>query len=119
MTFEARDSAAKVVPARFKSITAGSTTAPGCFSGHHRPGLGTVGGGSSRRSAASQTPVNPTGPSSVLTQTTTSQQHGDWDQQLGIFKASPTDRRALTAALQQFSRELGTTCGVKLVQYYH
>lgn len=73
MTFEARDSAAKVMPARLK-VT---------------PGAVRQAAAAARRCASSQT--------------------HRWENQLGVFKSSPTpsDRRALTAAFMQFSKNLG------------
>lgn len=73
MTFEARDSAAKVVPARFKMAPVKVRQVAAA----------------ARRSAGSQT--------------------ARWEHHLGVFKSSPTssDRRALTAAFMQFSKNLG------------
>ncbi|XP_058466321.1 uncharacterized protein LOC131439393 [Malaya genurostris] len=87
MTFEARDSAAKVVPARFKlSGTARNT---------------------SRSNASRRSTSTSNGPASVGSQTTR------WEQHLGVFRTSPAmeqvpDRKALTAALVHFSKALGT-----------
>ncbi|KAL7048214.1 hypothetical protein ACKWTF_003266 [Chironomus riparius] len=90
MTFEARDSAAKVVPARFKL----STNSRGRNSG---PG--------SRRTTTSV--------QSSDSRKTSTGQSGRWEQHLGLFKSSPgsdlpADRHALTAALIHFSRTLGS-----------
>uniref|UniRef100_T1GEQ7 Uncharacterized protein n=1 Tax=Megaselia scalaris TaxID=36166 RepID=T1GEQ7_MEGSC len=91
MTFEARDSAAKVVPARFKST-----------------------GSSSCRSNAKTSNSN-----SSQSQRRTASGHlqkNRWDHQLGVFRTSPSepvplqpiDRQALTAALIHFSKTIGT-----------
>ncbi|XP_055628690.1 uncharacterized protein LOC129770087 isoform X2 [Toxorhynchites rutilus septentrionalis] len=87
MTFEARDSAAKVVPARFK------------LSGNAR--------NTSRNNTSRRSTTNSNGPGPVGPQT------ARWEQHLGVFRTSPAveqvpDRKALTAALVHFSRALGT-----------
>ncbi|XP_053686550.1 uncharacterized protein LOC128736094 [Sabethes cyaneus] len=87
MTFEARDSAAKVVPARFK------------LSGTAR--------NASRSNMSRRSTSTSNGPASVGSQA------ARWEQHLGVFRTSPaveqvTDRKALTAALVHFSRALGT-----------
>ncbi|XP_065087756.1 uncharacterized protein LOC135709391 [Ochlerotatus camptorhynchus] len=87
MTFEARDSAAKVVPARFK------------LSGNTR--------NASRSNASRRSTTATNGPASGVTQS------ARWEQHLGVFRTSPAveqvpDRKALTAALVHFSRALGT-----------
>ncbi|XP_055529282.1 uncharacterized protein LOC129721129 [Wyeomyia smithii] len=87
MTFEARDSAAKVVPARFK--LSGTARNP------------------SRSNMSRRSTSTSNGPASVASQT------ARWEQHLGVFRTSPaveqvTDRKALTAALVHFSKALGT-----------
>ncbi|GAB0096157.1 hypothetical protein DMENIID0001_116340 [Sergentomyia squamirostris] len=95
MTFEARDSAAKVVPARFKMS-------------------GTGGGGGSRsngRSASSSrratgVAATPTGPQGVLPP-------NRWEHHMGLFRTTGSvekapNRQALTAALIHFSKTLGS-----------
>ncbi|KAG5679021.1 hypothetical protein PVAND_008624 [Polypedilum vanderplanki] len=94
MTFEARDSAAKVVPARFKLSNNGRNRGNG------------QGGNSSRRTTTSVQ-------STESSHKTSGVQSGRWEQHLGLFKSSPgsdlpTDRHALTAALIHFSRTLGS-----------
>ncbi|XP_055601811.1 serine-rich adhesin for platelets [Uranotaenia lowii] len=93
MTFEARDSAAKVVPARFK------------LSGNAR---------TTNRNAASRRSTSVSnGPASL------GSQNARWEQHLGVFRTSPAveqvmpDRKALTAALVHFSRALGTPKATK------
>ncbi|XP_055846468.1 uncharacterized protein LOC129912290 [Episyrphus balteatus] len=89
MTFEARDSAAKVVPARFKAVTNSKTNIR-----------------SNSSSASSQRRANGV-----------SYQNTRWDHHLGVFRSSPAeppqpaqlDRQALTAALIHFSKTLGNT----------
>lgn len=75
MTFEARDSAAKVMPARLKGTIVGNQVRQVV---------------AARRCVSSQT-----GPAR-------------WDHHLGVFRSSPSsaDRRALTAAFLQFSKNL-------------
>ncbi|EAT43463.1 AAEL005128-PA [Aedes aegypti] len=87
MTFEARDSAAKVVPARFK------------LSSNNR--------NASRNTASRRSTSVANGPTQVPSQS------ARWEQHLGVFRTSPAveqvpDRKALTAALVHFSRALGT-----------
>ncbi|XP_035788368.1 uncharacterized protein LOC118464809 isoform X2 [Anopheles albimanus] len=90
MTFEARDSAAKVVPARFK-LSSQSNRNP------------------SRQNTSRRSTVgNGTGPGLI-----TAAQTARWEQHLGVFRTSPAteqvpDRKALTAALVHFSKALGT-----------
>ncbi|XP_039966185.1 uncharacterized protein LOC120778455 isoform X2 [Bactrocera tryoni] len=97
MTFEARDSAAKVVPARFRAGASGSKT--------------TV--RSNQSSATSQRRA-------VGIQLQSSR----WDQQFGVFRTSPAepppqttpqpfDRDALTAELVKFSKSLSSGRQVK------
>ncbi|XP_018803797.1 PREDICTED: uncharacterized protein LOC108978126 [Bactrocera latifrons] len=97
MTFEARDSAAKVVPARFRAGATGSKT--------------TV--RSNQSSATSQRRA-------VGIQLQSSR----WDQQFGVFRTSPAepppqttpqpfDRDALTAELVKFSKSLSSGRQVK------
>uniref|UniRef100_A0A182YPZ1 Uncharacterized protein n=1 Tax=Anopheles stephensi TaxID=30069 RepID=A0A182YPZ1_ANOST len=90
MTFEARDSAAKVVPARFKLNAQGSARNPGRNN-------------NSRRSTGVSN-----GPTAIM-----GSQTARWEQHLGVFRTSPAteqvpDRKALTAALVHFSKALGT-----------
>uniref|UniRef100_A0A182N7Y4 Transmembrane protein 200A n=1 Tax=Anopheles dirus TaxID=7168 RepID=A0A182N7Y4_9DIPT len=90
MTFEARDSAAKVVPARFKMNAQGSARNPGRNN-------------NSRRSTGVSN-----GPTALI-----GSQTARWEQHLGVFRTSPAteqvpDRKALTAALVHFSKALGT-----------
>ncbi|XP_052859732.1 uncharacterized protein LOC128266982 [Anopheles cruzii] len=90
MTFEARDSAAKVVPARFK------------LSGH-----GTARSSSRQNTSRRSTGIS-NGPSGAV-----GSQTARWEQHLGVFRTSPAteqvpDRKALTAALVHFSKALGT-----------
>ncbi|XP_036344676.1 uncharacterized protein LOC118753905 [Rhagoletis pomonella] len=93
MTFEARDSAAKVVPARFRAGTGGSKS--------------TV--RSNQSSATSQRRAI-----GIQLQSTR------WDQQFGVFRTSPAepppqvtpqpfDREALTAELIKFSKSLSAS----------
>uniref|UniRef100_A0A182QSJ1 Uncharacterized protein n=1 Tax=Anopheles farauti TaxID=69004 RepID=A0A182QSJ1_9DIPT len=89
MTFEARDSAAKVVPARFKMNAQGSARNPGRSN-------------NSRRSTGVSN-----GPTALI-----GSQTARWEQHLGVFRTSPAteqvpDRKALTAALVHFSKALG------------
>ncbi|KAL5290296.1 hypothetical protein ACFFRR_009941 [Megaselia abdita] len=93
MTFEARDSAAKVVPARFKSTGSNSC----------RSNVKT----SNSNSSQSQRRTG----NGVLQKTR-------WDHHLGVFRTSPSeppplpppiDRQALTAALIHFSKTMGTS----------
>ncbi|XP_067645831.1 uncharacterized protein [Eurosta solidaginis] len=97
MTFEARDSAAKVVPARFRAGTTGSKTTMR----------------SNQSSATSQRRAI-----GIQLQTTR------WDQQFGVFRTSPAkpppqttpqpfDREALTAELIKFSKSLSSGRQVK------
>ncbi|XP_055912903.1 uncharacterized protein LOC129946668 [Eupeodes corollae] len=89
MTFEARDSAAKVVPARLKAASNSKTNIR-----------------SNSSSASSQRRANGV-----------SYQNTRWDHHLGVFRSSPAeppqaaqlDRQALTAALIHFSKTLGQT----------
>ncbi|XP_053664261.1 uncharacterized protein LOC128713427 [Anopheles marshallii] len=90
MTFEARDSAAKVVPARFKMNAQGSARNPSRSN-------------NSRRSTGVSN-----GPTAIM-----GSQTARWEQHLGVFRTSPAtekvpDRQALTAALVHFSKALGT-----------
>ncbi|XP_062708515.1 uncharacterized protein LOC109426278 [Aedes albopictus] len=87
MTFEARDSAAKVVPARFK-VSSNTRNA-------------------SRNTASRRSTSVANGPAQAASQS------ARWEQHLGVFRTSPAveqvpDRKALTAALVHFSRALGT-----------
>ncbi|XP_062543862.1 uncharacterized protein LOC134211200 isoform X2 [Armigeres subalbatus] len=89
MTFEARDSAAKVVPARFK------------LSGNTR--------NASRNTTSRRSTTVSNGPAANQA----ASQSARWEQHLGVFRTSPAveqvpDRKALTAALVHFSRALGT-----------
>ncbi|XP_055373298.1 uncharacterized protein DDB_G0283357 [Condylostylus longicornis] len=90
MTFEARDSAAKVVPARFKISTSSRSNIRSNSSS----------GASNRRA------------NGIMHQATR------WDHHLGVFRTSPAeppapaqplDRQALTAALIHFSKTLGNS----------
>ncbi|XP_018577518.1 uncharacterized protein LOC108915858 [Anoplophora glabripennis] len=81
MTFEARDSAAKVVPARFKLSTTGPPSAVCAHGGYSRHG--------SLRTSGSQTG------------TTVQHTH-----QHSHYHSSTTDRRALTQSFMHFSRGL-------------
>ncbi|KAL9902489.1 uncharacterized protein ACN427_006025 isoform 3-T3 [Glossina fuscipes fuscipes] len=92
MTFEARDSAAKVVPARLRAVGNSKTTVRSNQSS----------AASQRRAAGIQL------------------QASRWDQHFGVFRSSPAteipqptpaplDREALTAELIKFSKSLRTT----------
>ncbi|XP_059612938.1 uncharacterized protein LOC132259358 [Phlebotomus argentipes] len=92
MTFEARDSAAKVVPARFKmggSGSGGGSRSNGRSASSSRRATGV---------AATPTPVNP----------------NRWEQHMGLFRTAGSSgekapsRQALTAALIHFSKTLGS-----------
>ncbi|XP_050073955.1 uncharacterized protein LOC126561696 [Anopheles maculipalpis] len=90
MTFEARDSAAKVVPARFKMNAQGSARNP------------------SRNNNSRRSTGVSNGPTAMM-----GSQTARWEQHLGVFRTSPAteqvpDRKALTAALVHFSKALGT-----------
>ncbi|XP_001688637.2 uncharacterized protein LOC5667091 [Anopheles gambiae] len=90
MTFEARDSAAKVVPARFKLNAQGSARNP------------------SRNNNSRRSTGVSNGPTAIM-----GPQTARWEQHLGVFRTSPAteqvpDRKALTAALVHFSKALGT-----------
>ncbi|XP_049293691.1 uncharacterized protein LOC125769180 [Anopheles funestus] len=90
MTFEARDSAAKVVPARFKLNAQGSARNP------------------SRNNNSRRSTGVSNGPTAIM-----GSQTARWEQHLGVFRTSPAteqvpDRKALTAALVHFSKALGT-----------
>ncbi|KFB35086.1 AGAP005329-PA-like protein [Anopheles sinensis] len=92
MTFEARDSAAKVVPARFKITGQGSARNP-----------------NSRNNTSRRSTGISNGPASLVL----GSQNARWEQHLGVFRTSPAteqvpDRKALTAALVHFSKALGT-----------
>ncbi|XP_050091583.1 uncharacterized protein LOC126575090 [Anopheles aquasalis] len=91
MTFEARDSAAKVVPARFKLSSQSNRNPSRQNTSRRSTGVG-----------------NGTGPGLI-----TAAQTARWEQHLGVFRTSPAteqvpDRKALTAALVHFSKALGT-----------
>ncbi|XP_053674555.1 uncharacterized protein LOC128724858 [Anopheles nili] len=90
MTFEARDSAAKVVPARFKVNAQGSAR------------------NASRNNNSRRSTGVSNGPTAIV-----GSQTARWEQHLGVFRTSPAteqvpDRKALTAALVHFSKALGT-----------
>lgn len=84
MTFEARDSAAKVVPARFKMSTTGPPSVQCTHSAHAQQHVGHSVHGSLRTSAS---------------QTGTTQQHSH-------APRSQADRRTLTQSFMLFSRGL-------------
>ncbi|XP_049542753.1 uncharacterized protein LOC125955658 [Anopheles darlingi] len=91
MTFEARDSAAKVVPARFKLSSQSNRNPSRQNTSRRSTGVG-----------------NGAAPGLI-----TAAQTARWEQHLGVFRTSPAteqvpDRKALTAALVHFSKALGT-----------